>query len=132
MTDDEFLRAFMTATLPNDQFHHRDHLRMTWLMFHRLGPQAGGEAIAAGIRQFANAHGHGPKYHETMTRFWIWLVDHAMRTRPDIGSFEDFLGAFPMLLDKALPFRHWSQDRLMSPAARAAWIDPDILPLPAA
>lgn len=132
MTDDEFLRAFMTATLSNDQFRHRDHLRMTWLMLYRLGPQAGGEAITAGIRQFANAHGHGPKYHETMTRFWIWLVGHAMRTRPDIGSFEEFVDALPVLLDKALPFRHWSQDRLMSPAARAAWIDPEILPLPAA
>jgi hypothetical protein len=132
MTDDEFLHAFTTATLPNDQFHHRDHLRMTWLMLHRLGPQAGAEAIVSGIRHFAGAHGHGPKYHETMTRFWIWLVDHAMRARPEIIAFEDFLGAFPLVLDKGLPFRHWSHDRLMSPQARAAWVDPDLRALPAA
>lgn len=29
MTDDEFLRAFETATVSNPQFHHRDHLRVT-------------------------------------------------------------------------------------------------------
>ena len=132
MTDDEFLHAFTTATLANEQFHHRDHLRMTWLMLRRLGLEAGTEAIVSGIQHFAGAHGHAPKYHETMTRFWIWLVDHAMRARPEISSFEDFLSAFPMVLDKALPFRHWSHERLMSPAARAAWVDPDLLALPAA
>ncbi len=132
MTDDEFLHAFTTATLANEQFHHRDHLRMTWLMLHRLGLEVGAEAIVSGIRHFAGAHGHGPKYHETMTRFWIRLVDHAMRARPEITAFEGFLVAFPMVLDKTLPFRHWSHERLMSPAARAAWVDPDLLALPAA
>ncbi len=132
MTDDEFLHAFTTATLANAQFHHRDHLRMTWLMLHRLGLEAGAEAIVSGIRHFAGAHGHGSKYHETMTRFWIWLVDHAMRARPEITSFEDFLDAFPIALDKTLPFRHWSHEILMTPAARAAWIDPDLLVLPVA
>jgi hypothetical protein len=67
-----------------------------------------------------------------MTRFWIWMVDHAMRTRPENSSFVDFVDAFPIVLDKTLPFRHWSHDRLMSPAARAAWLDPDLLALPAA
>jgi hypothetical protein len=132
MTDDEFLHAFTTATLANEQFHHRDQLRMTWLMLHRLGLEAGAEAVMSGIRHFAGVHGHAPKYHETMTRFWIWMVDHAMRTRPEISSFVDFVDAFPIVLDKTLPFRHWSHDRLMSPAARAAWLDPDLLALPAA
>lgn len=67
-----------------------------------------------------------------MTRFWIWFVDHAMRVRPEIGSFNEFVDAFPMALDKTLPFRHWTRDTMMSPAARAAWIEPDLLPLPAA
>lgn len=132
MTDEEFLHAFTTATLPNAQFHHRDHLRMSWLMLQRLGLEAGAEAIVSGIRHIAGAHGHAPKYHETMTRFWIWLVDHAMRARPEITSFDDFLTAYPMVLDKTLPFRHWSHDGLMSPAARAVWVDPDVLALPAA
>lgn len=132
MTDEEFLHAFTTASLPNEQFHHRDHLRMTWLMLRRHGLEKGAEAIVAGIRHFAASHGHAPRYHETMTRFWIAIVDHATRARPEIGSFEDFLRAFPLMLDKGLPFRHWSRDTLMSPAARAAWTEPDLLGLPAA
>jgi hypothetical protein len=105
---------------------------MTWLMLHRLGPEVGAEAIVSGIRHFAGVHGRAPKYHETMTRFWIWMVEHAMRARPEISSFQDFLDAFPIVLDKTLPSPHWSQERLMSPAARAAWVDPDLLALPAA
>lgn len=131
MTDDEFLHAFETATLSNPQFHHRDHLRVTWLLLRRLGRDAGTTAVMSGIQHFAALHGHAPRYHGTMTRFWIWFVDHAMQVRPEIGGFNDFVDAFPMALDKTLPFRHWTRDTMMSPAARAAWIEPDLLPLPA-
>jgi len=131
MTDDEFLQAFATATLANEQFHHRDHLRLTWLLLHRLGTEAGGEAVTGGIRNFAAAHGHGPRYHETMTRFWIRLTDHAMRARP-AASFDQLIEAFPMLLDKNLPFRHWSRETMMSETARRDFVDPDLLALPAA
>jgi len=30
VTDDEFLRAFFSLTLPNSGFHHRDHVRLAW------------------------------------------------------------------------------------------------------
>jgi hypothetical protein len=112
MTDDEFLHAFTTGTLPNDQFHHRP------------------EAIVSGIRHFAGVHGQGPRYHETMTRFWIWFVDHAMRVRPEVSSFEEFVTIFPMVLDKTLPFRHWTREKMMSSAARTAWVEPDLQALP--
>jgi hypothetical protein len=131
MTDDGFLEAFSGGRLRNDEFHHRDHLRLTWLMLRRLGSEAGGEAVAAGIRRFAAAHGHVSRYHETMTRFWIRLVDHSMRVRP-AASFEELLQAFPMLLDKSLPFRHWTRERMMSEAARRDFVEPDLLRLPAA
>ena len=29
MNDQEFIEAFYSGTLPNEQFHHRDHLRLT-------------------------------------------------------------------------------------------------------
>jgi hypothetical protein len=66
-----------------------------------------------------------------MTRFWIRLVDHSMRVRP-AASFEELLQAFPMLLDKSLPFQHWTRERMMSEAARRDFVEPDLLRLPAA
>jgi len=49
---------------------------------------------------------------------------------PEIGSFDEFVNVFLMALDKTLPFRHWSRETMMSPAARAAWSDPDLPRLP--
>lgn len=130
MTDDAFLQAFMDCTLPNERFHHRDHLRLAWLLVRRLGVAQGGIVIGQGIRRFAASHGHAPRYHETMTQFWVRIVGHMVQARPDIEDFDTFLGAFPQLLDKSLPFRHWSRETMGSAAARAGWVDPDLLGLP--
>ncbi len=65
-----------------------------------------------------------------MTRFWVRLVAHAVSHRPEIADFEDFLAAYPMMLDKNAPLRHWSRDAMFAPAARTSWRDPDVVPLP--
>jgi hypothetical protein len=33
-------------------------------------------------------------------------------------------------MDARLPLRHWSRDALFGAAARAAWREPDLVPLP--
>jgi hypothetical protein len=131
MTDDDFLQAFARATLGNHEFRHRDHLRLAWLQIRRLGPDDATRAVAAGIRHFAAAHGATDKYHETMTRFWVRIVAHHVEARPEIDDFDRFLEVFPLLLDKGLPFRHWTRETMLGPAARAGWVEPDVLPLPA-
>jgi hypothetical protein len=34
------------------------------------------------------------------------------------------------LLDKGLPYRHWQHETMGSAAARARWVEPDLLALP--
>ena len=131
MNDDDFVQAFMDGTLPPGQFRHRDHLRLAWLLVRRLGPEPAGVAVAAGIQRFAAAHGQAAKYHETVTRFWVRLVGHVARAHPELDDFEAFLAAFPHLLDKELPFRHWRRETMLSTEARAHWVEPDLLALPA-
>ena len=131
MTDDEFLHAFLSGSLPNAQFHHRDHLRLAWLLTRQLGDEAATRAITTGIQGFAARHGHADKYHETLTRFWVRIVGHMVHARPDITAFETFLATFPRLLDKDLPYHHWRRETMASAAARAQWVEPDVLALPA-
>jgi hypothetical protein len=45
-------------------------------------------------------------------------------------DFEALLCLHPALLDKALPRRHYSAERLDSGTARAGWVEPDLAPLP--
>jgi hypothetical protein len=128
--DDEFLHAFFSLTLANSEFRHRDHLRLSWLAVRRHGGSLAEEVVAAGIRNFAHHNSHGLLYHDTMTRFWVRLVGHAVSDRPEIVDFEEFLAAYPLLLDKNTPLRHWSRGAMFGAEARAAWRDPDLVALP--
>ena len=131
MADDEFVTAFLSGSLPPTQFHHRDHLRLTWALVRLTGVEAAMKRVTSGIRYFATQYGQAEKYHETMTRFWVLLVGHMVAARLDITTFDEFLAAFPMLLEKDLPYRHWRRETMLSPDARAHWVEPDILALPA-
>jgi hypothetical protein len=131
VTDDEFVSAFLDGSLPPGEFHHRDHLRLTWCLVRQRGVEAATDAITTGIRRYAAHHGQAAKYHETLTQFWIRIVAHLMATRPDIAAFETFVATFPRLLDKDLPYRHWRRETMGSATARTGWIEPDLLALPA-
>lgn len=128
VNDEEFLAAFFGGEFGADAFRHRDHLRLAWLMIRRFGLEEGGDRVAAGIKRFAAAHGVADRYHETITRFWLRLVDHAVQVRPEIEEFDRFLEAFPLLLDGSLPRTHWSEEPLER--GRGAWREPDLAPLP--
>lgn len=129
LNDDDFARAFLAGSIPPGQFHHRDHLRLAWCLVRQRGEENAITAITTGIRRYAVHHGQAAKYHETLTRFWVRLVAHAQATRPDLASFDSFIAAVPWLLDKTLPYRHWSRATMDSLAARAAWVEPDLLAL---
>jgi hypothetical protein len=130
LPDDEFLRAFFGLTLANSEFRHRDHLHLAWLTVRRHGAFAAEELVVDGIRRFAQHHSHGPAYHDTMTRFWVRLVAHMVSDQPEIEDFDAFLAAYPLLLDKNTPLRHWSRVAMFGAGARAEWCEPDLAALP--
>jgi hypothetical protein len=128
--DQQFLHAFFSLTLDNSEFRHRDHVRLAWLVVRRHGGSEAEDIVAGGIRRFAEHNRHAQLYHDTMTRFWVRLVSHAVAHRPEIADFDEFLAAYPLVLDKNTPFRHWSRDAMFGAEARAAWREPDLVPLP--
>jgi len=128
LNDVDFLRGFEACTLGD--FHHRDHLRLTWLLVHRDRRERAKATIEAGIRRFARAHRQEEKYHRTMTEFWVDVVDYHIARHPETRNFEEFLDESPQLLDKSLPFRHWARETLMNDLARSQWVPPDLRPLP--
>ena len=130
MDDQEFLRLFHEGNLPGEEFRHRGHLRLAWLVLSRHQRDEAESIVAREIKQFAVANGASGRYHDTLTRFWIRLVGHAMENAPDAGSIDQLLSRFPFLLDKSLPYRHWQGETFNSDKARAGWIEPDLLPVP--
>ena len=128
--DEQFLAAFTAGRIANQDFHHRDHLRLAWIQIRRLGVDQASEAVTAAIRQFATRHGHADRYHETMTRFWLRVVGMGITRHPTL-PFDELLAAEPHLLDKTLPYRHWSRERMGSDDARREWVEPDLRLMPA-
>jgi hypothetical protein len=130
LTDLEFVRAFEACELANDNFHHRDHVRLAWIYLQLYGELEARERIAEAIRKFAAHHGKSDKYHETITVAWLRLVWNAMARAPLDASFEDLTIAAPELLDKQTIEKFYSAAALSAEAARTHWVEPDLQPLP--
>jgi hypothetical protein len=130
MDDREFLRLFHEGLLPGEEFRHRGHLRLAWLVLSRHRRDEAESIVAREIQQFAVANGASGKYHDTLTRFWVRLVGHAIENATNVWSIDELLAKFPFLLDKSLPYRHWRGETFNSDQARAGWIEPDLLPVP--
>ena len=129
-SDQQFLAAFEAGQISNQNFHHRDPLRLAWIQIRRLGLERASDTVAGAIRQFAAHHGHADRYHDTMTRFWLCVVGLGINRHPAL-AFDDLLAAEPHLLDKNLPFRHWTRERMGSDEARRQWVEPDLRLIPA-
>jgi len=81
-------------------------------------------------KQSARSKGASGTYNETLTQFWIRVVNHAIQTNPSAQEFEEFINTFPILLNKQLPLNHWRRETLSSDRARSDWLEPDLRPLP--
>ena len=104
---------------------------MAWVQIRRLGLEQASEVVTTGIRQFAAHHGGIERYNDTMTRFWLRVVNLGISRHPEL-IFDELLAAEPHLLDKNLPFRHWSRERMNGDDAKQRWVEPDLLPIPPA
>ncbi len=129
MTDEEFVDAFETCRLPNERFHHRDHLRLAWIYLRRYGARDAPARIAESIRRYAAHHGKPEKYHETLTVAWLRLVANSAARSAALG-FEDLLAASPELLDKNTLHRYYSPELLALESARTQFVPPDRQTLP--
>lgn len=122
---DEFGRRLLASYGRDGHFGHRQHLHMTWSYLSRGAT----DRVLPFLADVARSHSQPDKLNVTMTRFWIAATAHAAE-QSGATSFDELLEEAPHLADKELPFRHWSRELLFSPAARAGWVEPDLLPLP--
>jgi hypothetical protein len=70
-------------------------------------------------------------YHETITAAYVTLIGEFLAAADPALTLErkvEQMLAGP-IAERTVLLRFWSQERLMSPAARAAWVAPDRAPL---
>jgi len=123
LTDDELVRGFEDATL--DDFPHACHVRVALVYLKRHGRDGALPRLMDGILRLATAKGHPERFHVTMTRAWLELIDAARRAHPDLAPAA-LIDACPDLLDRGALLRFYSRERLHSEEARTVWIPPDL------
>ncbi len=132
---DDLIANFQSCKLPHEAWTHLAHLRVGAWHVHHLGAGAALATLRAGIRRLNDSHGTvnsaNSGYHETTTAAYVHLIDLYLATFEAGIPFEERLAALveSPLGDRSILLRYWSRERLMSPEARAAWIEPDLAPL---
>jgi hypothetical protein len=127
--------AFESRMLPKAQWTHGAHLTMGFWYAAHLPPEVALDRIRAGILRLNEAHGVVSTpisgYHETITRSYMRLIGAHLADDIEGREWHDrvnrvleCLGARDLLL------AYYTKDRLMSPAARAGWVEPDVMELP--
>ena len=129
--DDTLWWTFCDRTLGHAEWTHTAHLRMAWLHLARYPLDEAHLRMRVGIIRLNLAHGlvetEVRGYHETLTRVWLVLVRAARRRlqHADSASFLESHG-----IDRNVPLRFYSRERLFSVAARAIYLPPDLAELP--
>ena len=135
MDDADLWQRFSTQDLTHAEWIYEGHGRNADLHVVRWPLDEAHLRMRAGIIRLNHRHGlvESPErgYFETLTRVWLALVGAAAkRCVPPPSSSLDLLERRPELRERDLPLAHYTRERLMSPHARAVFVEPDRQPLP--
>jgi hypothetical protein len=129
------VRRFEDCTLPREEWTHAAHLTVAlWHLLQFDWPEAVAR-VRRGIKRYNAAHGIVTTptggYHETLTLFWLRAVRTFLDAeRNEARALVHLANDLAATADRGLPLKHYTRERLFSPEARAAWVEPDLKPLP--
>jgi hypothetical protein len=133
-TDQTFLQHFEDATLPSEQWHHPEHIKMAYLYlcaypFETALPRLRHKIMALNtVHRVPDALTRG--YHETITQVWLRLVEFSLDEYGPAESADDFYAQHPQLAHHRILRLFYSREHLLSPRAKAEFVEPDLTPLP--
>src|SRR5438094_1231271 len=123
--------AFENATIPASEFTHAAHIAVALSYLDSFPPEQTLERMREKIRAFAAHHGVGNLYHETLTTFWMRLLEHVANTSEVDLPLWRRINLIVEDWTKRRPVEaHYSRELIRSQAARDKWVPPDRLPIP--
>lgn len=122
----EVVRGFESCTTGKDSFSHQDHVAVAvWYL--REDPERAVDLMRASLHRFLDHYGCRANYHETLTRFWILLVQRELGALPaNTPLLEATNRVVATLDDSRIAFQFYSKELVDSPAAREGWIEPNL------
>jgi len=127
LSDAEFVRRFEMGELTADSFHHREHLRLTWIYLRQYPSSEAIARVSSGIRRFAASLGKSERYHETITWAYVLLVNERMARDGASQEWNEFARENPDLLDwkNSILSNYYSSELLESELAKRVFVFPD-------
>jgi hypothetical protein len=127
------VQGFEDCTLPDSEFRHAAHLTVALYYLQRTRltvPKATGK-MRDGLYRFLDHYaGNRQAYNETITLFWIRIVDSFLSgtdtARPIEVLANEMIEAFG---SSNLIYEYFSREHLLCMEARTAWVEPDLKPL---
>ncbi|HIK18664.1 MAG TPA: hypothetical protein IGS53_25755 [Leptolyngbyaceae cyanobacterium M33_DOE_097] len=125
------VQLFLEGRLPKSEWTHAAHLRVGLWYVMQLSPGQSLIFLRDRIRQYnvacgvANTETQG--YHETITRFYVWLIAQFLQQADRSPSLDELADQLIAYADQHSVFHYYSRARLMSVEARFGWVEPDLL-----
>jgi hypothetical protein len=127
----ELVHAFENASIPASEFTHAAHIAVALSYLDSFSPDEALQRMRENIRFFAGHHGVTNLYHETLTTFWMRLLEHVASTSETGVSLWRRINLIVEDWTKRRPVEaHYSTELIRSQAARDKWVPPDRLPIP--
>ncbi len=126
----ELVRSYEACSISRDEWRHAEHLVVALYLVKKYGLNEAIERMRSGLLALLRAYGVDLEkempYHETLTVFWMRTVYAYALTRNG-ASLADMADELVAAFDKDYPLRFYSRDRLFSDAARAGFVEPDLV-----
>jgi len=125
----EVVRKFEECAYGLTEFTHARHITVASFYLCTSPPQTALVRMREGLQHFITHHGR-QGYHETITRFWMELLENFLgqcpRKTPTLTKVNCALERYA---SKETLFEYYSHERVMSDIAKTTWIEPDLQPM---
>jgi hypothetical protein len=126
MSSEEIIQRFETGAVPEDSFHHADHVRLAFAYLSLYGPLEALEKFTNALKSYAASLGKSERYHETITHAYFFLIRERMAREGPVAWDEFAASNCDLLVWKGgVLGRYYRETTLQSELARRVFLFPD-------
>jgi hypothetical protein len=127
MTDLELMERFEDGTLPNEAFHHEEHVRAAFLYLSKHSVLDSLERFSTSLVRFATRNGKAGIYNETITWAYVLLIRERMARVKNPQTWPEFKANNADLLDwkTGILKKYYRAETLTSELAKNTFLLPD-------
>ncbi|MBL8206101.1 MAG: hypothetical protein JNM09_17830 [Blastocatellia bacterium] len=125
------VEGFAACTLPCHEWTHQAHLIVGLWHCSQHDAVEATDILRERIKRYNVSCGkqntESSGYHETITCFFVWYIKRYLNNVDPQRSLVELVNDFcAHHVESSSPLKYYSQERLMSVAARLGWVEPDL------